>query len=623
MNAYPNDGNYPTPSFDQPVQSPSVDPDEGDLVAASFNAEWIPVMEGALDSLLLPSTWQGTHDEIVLALERATTLKALIAGAEVPTVPAPYWDDGADVDDVEPGNDQRWYGEVTDPEAPPGELDFVENAAVWAFTGFLAVAATPAVAILFRTIAPKMIIATRTGDFGAIIRIILDGEEKARVDTSVSSGEIINTPIEGNPLLETHDLYLINVSPSGVGAEENHPMQVVRKRLGADELDAIVDIRQNPDAPCELDYMREGGEWTQFADLTLCAPGATSTIYDPATDEVQQCYNGACVVSSASDPRHSDIFRFPATTGSDAQCNSAASMVRWTKDFVDATTGNVEAGTTALSFASFVLGLIGTLFPPALFVALFIDLFNLITATGATVVAAAFTSTVYDQLLCIYYCHMGSDGQVSASQLTSILTDIDTIIGGVAATVLHSILQIQGEVGLSNAGTLGLDTDDCSGCDCGWCVVFDFRTGDHGFSYQYHDGSGNLTGAGWETSLTSEDSGNPSIQAQDVFIERDLTGFNVTHITAVWKDAVPGGFIGAPSGAYAAYVIHNSAFIGEVDSPAGDFTIDVDVSGDAGLLGAFARMGYNVDAGEPGGNVVLQSITITGSGAKPTGGDDC
>lgn len=400
-------------------------------------------------------------------------------------------------------------------------------------------------------------------------------------------------------------------------------MEIVRKKLSADELDVLTGVRQNPDMPCILESTTDGETWTEFADLTLCAPGATSAIYDPGTDTVQQCYAGSCVDSPASDPRHSDIYRFPPSTGGDAQCNSAASMVRWIRDWVDGTTNQVSVGTTALGFASFVLGLIGTLFPPALFVALFIDLFNLITATGATVVSAAFTSTVYDQLLCIFYCHMDASGQVSADQLSAILTDIDDQIGGVAGTFLHSTLQIQGEVGLSNAGTLGLDTDDCSACDCGWCVIFDFRTGDHGFSYLYADATPNRTGLGWETSLTSEDSGDPAIQAQDVYIGRDLTGFNVTHMHAVWKDAVAGGFVGAPGGAYAAYVIHDGAFIGHTSDPVGDFNIDADVTGDAGQLGAFARMGYNVSAGLPGGNVVLESITITGNGSKPTGGDDC
>lgn len=210
LNTYPNDNNYPTPSFDQPVTSPSVDPDEGDLVSASFNADWIPVMEGALDSLMLPSSWAGTHDEINLALNRAAMLKDIIAGASVRTIDTPYWDDSSDVDDEEPVDTQPWYGKVEDPAVPPDELTFVEDAAIWILTGLLAIG-TPEVgfapAIAFRTIAPKFVVAIRTGNFGRIIRLFVDGSEAARVEDD-GSGDIVEVPVLADPSLETHQIYL-------------------------------------------------------------------------------------------------------------------------------------------------------------------------------------------------------------------------------------------------------------------------------------------------------------------------------------------------------------------------------------------------------------------------------
>jgi len=97
-NTYPNPENYPTPSFTAPVQSPDVDPDAGDLLYVGFNPAWIPVIEGALDQLMLPSTWEGTDEEKTLALNRVANLKAMIGAADLLSAPAPYWDDADDAE---------------------------------------------------------------------------------------------------------------------------------------------------------------------------------------------------------------------------------------------------------------------------------------------------------------------------------------------------------------------------------------------------------------------------------------------------------------------------------------------------------------------------------------------
>ena len=51
-----------------------------------------------------------------------------------------------------------------------------------------------------------------------------------------------------------------------------------------------------------------------------------------------------------------------------------------------------------------------------------------------------------------------------------------------AALVVNLILSLQGEVGVSNAGVIGGLTGDCSDCECGWCLEFDFKTGLHGWT---------------------------------------------------------------------------------------------------------------------------------------------
>lgn len=208
---------YPVSSFNQRVKPPTLDPDEGEQVSVCFSAEYTPLIMGALDQLLLPTTWDSDDPAVIqLAQNRCELLKSLLQAPACATeeIGTPFWDDDEDVDDSEPADVQEWYGTVTDPDAPPAELDFVENALVWTFTGLLALA-TPEVgfapAILFRTIAPKFIIAVRRGDVGEIIRIVVDGKDAVQVDTTpYSEGQVINVPVMTDPASSPpHSLLLI------------------------------------------------------------------------------------------------------------------------------------------------------------------------------------------------------------------------------------------------------------------------------------------------------------------------------------------------------------------------------------------------------------------------------
>lgn len=217
QNVYPFPDNYPESSFPQPIPAPDVDPDAGFFITVRYGWQWQQVLLAAIDQLRNPATWEGDHDTVIAALNRATNLKAMLQVDLGNKAPTPYWDEDTEVDDEMPDDVQPWYGTVSNPEAPPDELDFVENAAIFAFTGFLALATWEigaAPAILFHTIAPKFVLAMRRGDAGEIIRILVDGEEAARVDTSgVSVGDVVRVPIIADPAITTgHDIAVIQVS---------------------------------------------------------------------------------------------------------------------------------------------------------------------------------------------------------------------------------------------------------------------------------------------------------------------------------------------------------------------------------------------------------------------------
>jgi len=218
-NAYPNIDNYPFVSFPEAVTPPQVDPDDDELIYVAYNLEWQRVLLAAVDQLCQYSTWLGDHDQKIEAMNRATYLKWLL---QMPVeigetdYPTPFWDDDTSVDDEQPADEQDWYGEVTNPDAPADELTFVENAVIWLLTGFVAIAAAPtlpgaaAAAIFFRTTAVRFTLAFNRGDVREVFRVVVDAIDYGEVDTQdLAVGEIIEVAIDGLDDLPTHEIMLI------------------------------------------------------------------------------------------------------------------------------------------------------------------------------------------------------------------------------------------------------------------------------------------------------------------------------------------------------------------------------------------------------------------------------
>ena len=186
------------------------------LLTIPASADWLALVMGALLLLTEESNWQQLEGGISRA-DAAARARQLVddayAQAETgvceATVETPYWDTDSDVGLDELATEQTWYGVVANVFAAPDGITFSENLQVWTFAGLLAIAGAPGAAISFVTIAPKMIIAVKGRDVGEIIRVIIDGQDAARVDTTGHAGEVINTTVVGNPANTTHQLYLI------------------------------------------------------------------------------------------------------------------------------------------------------------------------------------------------------------------------------------------------------------------------------------------------------------------------------------------------------------------------------------------------------------------------------
>lgn len=206
-----NTEGYPTPT-DIPLETICKS------ISLPNDPAWWGLVYGALLSLTDPEsyhTFDGGLDPVVVAdIMNDAYLGLLFDPEQCRTVPTPFWDDAQDLDDEMPVDDQIWYGEVDDPEAPPAEITFIDNAAIWLITGFVAYAGDIGAAIFFRTIAPRFVLAWKRGDVGEIIRVIIDAADYGTVDTStVGVGEIVQLsvlPVDQE--LEEHDILLVKVS---------------------------------------------------------------------------------------------------------------------------------------------------------------------------------------------------------------------------------------------------------------------------------------------------------------------------------------------------------------------------------------------------------------------------
>jgi len=180
--------------------------------------EWVGTFDGLFSLLTNPNQWR-QYGALTEEEQAEAWLAMFLDQTDVPMCiiedgyPTPFWDEASDLEDELSPEAQIWYGEVTDPDDPPAELEFIENAAIWAITGFVAYAAGIGSAVFFNTIAPRFVLAWKAGDVGEVIRVVIDAADYGTVDTStVSPGEIISIDVLPDQELENHDILLVKVS---------------------------------------------------------------------------------------------------------------------------------------------------------------------------------------------------------------------------------------------------------------------------------------------------------------------------------------------------------------------------------------------------------------------------
>lgn len=186
---YPAPDNYPASSFPQPVPAPDVEANDPDtLMLVQYSWEWQPVLLAALTQLKNPATWQGSHDEIILAINRATDLQDLL---QIPVVASdvvetPYWDESrpTTTDDTASPSEQTWFGHVSGG-------DFVEDLGVWVVSAFLAATVSPQAALLYSTYERRFRLAFLSDGLPGFAKVVIDEVVHGRIDLSGDAGDLI------------------------------------------------------------------------------------------------------------------------------------------------------------------------------------------------------------------------------------------------------------------------------------------------------------------------------------------------------------------------------------------------------------------------------------------------
>lgn len=489
------------------------------IVQLPDDTAFLSVFMGALALLENPDNWQQIGD--MTPEESAQAFVDIIYDMYQNNtcfvdVEAPFWDDGTDADAEAPADDQPWYGELVEVMSGMGAaeptLEWHEELRLWIVTAFVAYAGTPAAAIAFYPFARKFVLAFKAGTAGAIVRVFFDGLHLANIDTYGVEDTIINFLVD------------VGVEPSGEALWVEHSGE------------------HNPDAEPDANGHFTIGVVRKQLDANEFSP--TNLRYNPDTDVVQQTYDDGTtwVDNPGQDPRHSTTYQFPPVVADDPRCQAAANQVRFLKNTIDQALSVISLGTDAAGLALTLLPLFVELGPFAILFELVLALADGLVALGADAISSAFTSDVYDQLTCIFYCNIEDDGTVTADDLSIIEGAIGDQIGGVVQAVLDAMLFLTGEVGLTNEGTIGDAPADCSACIC--CpveTVYDLTVNDGGFVNeantwgQMHTNIGTYSaGVGWTTTDTTFYSA--SQRAMDIGLS--FTEVNVLKVTIEFEITV-------------------------------------------------------------------------------------
>lgn len=191
----------------------------------------------------------------------------------------------------------------------------------------------------------------------------------------------------------------------------------------------------------------------------------SNTRWNDDCECVQSTFDGGTtwVNTPNADPRHNVGGLAPANAETDPRCSAAAGMRTKIEQILNA----VFTASSIIDMANAIFALITVTLPGVgLLVRVILLVCEALVAIGIAALQIEFTEEAFDQLQCIFYDNLDSDGQMSAAQLAATNTQICEEMSVTVCAAMGLLLNMLGEVGMSNAGALFGEDGDCS--DCGW-----------------------------------------------------------------------------------------------------------------------------------------------------------
>lgn len=381
-----------------------------------------------------------------------------------------------------------------------------------------------------------------------------------------------------------------------------------------------MDVRQKPGAPCILEKTQDGINWTEFADLRLCAPalrrnaetgdleyttdgGATYTPVPTATpgapelDRVPEAVRPAPPNPEAVTDELKCSIAINATNALEAAWDAAYSAEF---DFLNNIATGITGGATAASL----------LFPgaliPTLGIALVVNAIRFVFNAISDAEVNSFDEAANERYRCALYALMDNSGTFPASLqeawADAIASDTENpqaeAVSRMARAVPNETFQW-----ITYASSPVADAEACNCSPFAWCYEFDFTVDDFDFT---------AWPVAWASAAHVPGEGFTIGGTDSVIIRRDFTPeAPITKMEVDYWRAAPAG----PDHETDMYI--HGAYQNNANMPAGEVTYTWEGYFNASYIGA----GMQTIGGV--GSVYIRRMRVYGPDTNPFGVDNC
>jgi hypothetical protein len=505
----------PISSFQRPVPLVLVDPDDEPNYSVCFRSEWLPYILGALEQLLLQTTWR--TDDIDALKQQQDRSRLLIeqfmlgCPTEMPTVGCVAFPMSASFISyypqnpyTQPGLIPDWYSAVpflrVDTSVLTDILGLADGDVValpGAFPNPDAIVEKGLSAIHLDLVGSGQVelhfVEFPEGSL-AIVTLDNDGLNSVVVDTNA---DVIELPGEtpGEIIkeftFETGGAHTIDIRFSPVLDDSGIPLRygggmrsVVLCGFDSISGDTMFDVRQNEALPCKLEKSTDGGTtWTQWANLKLCPPDLRIDRGGLQIKVGGVWVNIDITEGGTFDEKTDGAFDPPYPTGTvpsgqTGNCLAAENIVAFFASSLTQMRQGMELGLVSSTIISTVLAAAGGFMTPLLAAAAVSAVVTGAIALGIAGIDDLLTDDTLDKFKCAISCNIEADGSVTATEYNHILTDVASTIASTKAGIINDWLDGFGPVGLSRQGRAAdILTGDCDGCGCLGHIMVTFEDG--------------------------------------------------------------------------------------------------------------------------------------------------